>query len=163
MSILSRRLFMWGGAAVVASAGFAFMASNTVGQSYAGEGANQVSGYTVSNIEYSGVVGSGGGSAGTMNWTNANNASGLPGDGIVTTVSFTVNPDNALWSEVQLYDGNGVVIGGGGATNCKEANGVWTCAITGSAGYAGPDSAWQVNESGAPVSQIAKVDVEAVH
>lgn len=162
MSILPRRLVLWGGAAVVASAGFAFMASNTVGQSFAGEGANQVSGYSVSDIVYSGVTANGGGSVGTMQWTDANNASGLSGDGIVTTVSFKVNPDNALWSEVQLYDGSSNVIGGGGASNCSEApSGIWTCNITGDTGYSG-GGAWS-DQSGAPVSQIAKIDVEAVH
>ena len=161
MSILPRRLLMWGGAAVVASAGFAFMASNTVGQSFAGEGANNVSGYAVSDIVYSGVSGSGGGSVGTLQWTGNNDASGLSGDGIVTTVSFKVTPDNALWSEVQLYDGSSNIIGGGGASNCTEANSVWTCNITGDTGYNG-GGAWS-DQSGAPVSFIAKVDVEAVH
>jgi hypothetical protein len=146
---------------VVASAGFAFMASNTVGQSFAGEGANQVSGYTVSDIVYSGVATQGGQSVGTMQWSGNNNASGLQGDGVVTTVSFTVNPDNALWSEVQLYDANNNVIGGGGASNCAESAGVWTCSITGDTGY-NSGAAWS-NQSGAPVSFIAKVDVEAVH
>jgi hypothetical protein len=138
------------------------MASNTVGQSFAGEGANAVSGYTVSDIVYSGVANQGGGSIGTMQFTENNNASGLNGDGIVTTVSFKVDPDNALWSEVQLYDGNNNVIGGGGASNCTEANtGIWTCNVTGDTGY-GTGAPWS-DQSGAPVSEIAKIDVEAVH
>jgi hypothetical protein len=39
-------------AAILGTAGFAYMATNTVGESYAGGGANQISGYTVSNISY---------------------------------------------------------------------------------------------------------------
>jgi hypothetical protein len=45
-------LFLWGGAAAIASAGFAFMAANTVDASSAGEGTGTVSGYTVSGISY---------------------------------------------------------------------------------------------------------------
>ena len=50
---LPRRVLMWGGAAAVASAGFAFMASNSVAQSSAGEGSNTVTGYSASDIQYS--------------------------------------------------------------------------------------------------------------
>ena len=52
MRIVPRRLFLWGGAAAIASAGFAFMAANTVDASSAGEGTGTVSGYTVSGISY---------------------------------------------------------------------------------------------------------------
>lgn len=50
---LPRRLALWGGAAAVAAGGFAFMASNTVLASSAGEGAGPVSGYIVSHQSYS--------------------------------------------------------------------------------------------------------------
>ncbi len=49
---LPRKLLLWGGAAVVVASGSAFMASNSVAPSSAGEGAGAVSGYTVSNISY---------------------------------------------------------------------------------------------------------------
>ena len=49
---LPRKLLLWGGAAVVVASGSAFMASNTVAQSSAGEGTGPVLGYTVSNISY---------------------------------------------------------------------------------------------------------------
>lgn len=52
MRRLPRRLALWGGAAAIAGGGFAFMASNNVLVSSAGEGAGAVSGYTVSNIRY---------------------------------------------------------------------------------------------------------------
>lgn len=45
---ISRRLALWGGAAAVASGGFAFMAGNLVLGSSAGEGVGPVTGYTVS-------------------------------------------------------------------------------------------------------------------
>lgn len=49
---LLRLLLVGGGAAVLATAGFAYMASNTVASSYAGEGSGTVSGYSVSAIHY---------------------------------------------------------------------------------------------------------------
>jgi hypothetical protein len=42
-----------GAAAALSTAGFAFMASNTVAPSSAGEGSNSVTGYTVSGVNYS--------------------------------------------------------------------------------------------------------------
>lgn len=49
---LPRRFLMWGGAAVVAASGFAFMASNSVMASSAGDGSGTVTGYTAQNISY---------------------------------------------------------------------------------------------------------------
>ena len=151
---LPRRLLIWGGAAVVALAGFAFMASNTIDASYAGEGSQTVSGYHVYDITYSGVSGSGGGQAGTMVYLTTPEPDSMNGiqeqDG-VSTVSFKVSPDNALWTAVQLYGSNKDVIGGGGATNCSEANGTWTCNVT------------NVTDGGpVPAESIAYIDVEAV-
>lgn len=48
-----RKLAVPGVGVVLATAGFAFMASNTVAQSSAGQGQATVSGYTVSGINYS--------------------------------------------------------------------------------------------------------------
>lgn len=47
MRIIPRKLLLLGGAAAIAAGGFAFMASNSVAASSAGEGAGAVSGYTV--------------------------------------------------------------------------------------------------------------------
>jgi hypothetical protein len=52
MRILPRRLLLLGGAVAIAAGGFAYMASNTIAQSNAGEGANLVTGYVVTNITY---------------------------------------------------------------------------------------------------------------
>ena len=103
MRILPRRLLLFGGAAALAAGGFAFMASNTVGQSYSGEGSAAVSGYNVYDVVYSGVTSPGGGSAGSMKWDgSAPVSNGLSGDGVVTQVQFKVSPDNALWSDLDL-------------------------------------------------------------
>ncbi|MGC1184230.1 MAG: hypothetical protein WBA31_03640 [Candidatus Dormiibacterota bacterium] len=48
-----RLLLVAGGAVVIATAGFAYMASNTVGASSAGEGTGTVSGYTAGAPSYS--------------------------------------------------------------------------------------------------------------
>lgn len=52
MMRLPRRLLLWGGAAVLATSGFAFMASNSVAASSAGDGGGNVSGYTATNFHY---------------------------------------------------------------------------------------------------------------
>lgn len=52
MTRLPRRLALWGGAAAIASGGFAFMASNALATTSGGDGAAAVTGYTVSNITY---------------------------------------------------------------------------------------------------------------
>ncbi|MGB9112458.1 MAG: hypothetical protein WCF24_07005 [Acidimicrobiales bacterium] len=52
MRKLPRRLLMWGGAAAIATAGFAYMATNTVSASSAGEGYGPVTGYVTSNTTY---------------------------------------------------------------------------------------------------------------
>ena len=93
-----------------------------------------------------------------MQWTN-NDASGLSGDGIVTTVSFKLIPDDALCPRSSCT----TAVTNHRRRRClqlTEANSVWTCNITGDTGYNG-GGAWS-DQSG-PVSFIAKVDVEAVH
>lgn len=47
-----RLILVAGGAIVLATAGFAYMASNTVASSNAGEGVGQVTGYQIGNITY---------------------------------------------------------------------------------------------------------------
>ncbi|MDA8343340.1 MAG: hypothetical protein M0007_14115 [Actinomycetota bacterium] len=52
MRRLPRRLALWGGAAAVASGGFAFMASNAVAGSSLGDGQGTASGYTISTVHW---------------------------------------------------------------------------------------------------------------
>ncbi len=55
MSILSRRLALWGGAAALAAGGFAFMASNTfTSHPAAGAGTTTVSGFVISVPTFTG-------------------------------------------------------------------------------------------------------------
>jgi hypothetical protein len=155
-------------------AAYAFTASNTVAPTFAGEGSNVVSGYTVSNISYTGL-GAGGanvggsfplsgpiamGNPGSPTWIGAPVVSGLAEQDGVTTVSFTLSPDNATWAAVQLYNSGDAVIGGGGASNCGETTGVWTCNVRSTEGYT------QIAPDGSPVapvpmSEIAFLDVAA--
>jgi hypothetical protein len=185
----------------IAACGFAYMASNTVGASSAGEGAATVSGYSVYNIDYSGVpalgnpdtancqlpscnTGGGLSSTGTMNYLASQTVtipvSGLSGGSVtaqdnVAYVSFQLSPDNAHWAAVQLYNSDGTLVGGGGASRCTEHTsptqapaywgiqgndtlgegffdstaGIWTCDVGGSVGV------------GVPASEISILDVEA--
>lgn len=151
---LPRRLALIGGAAAIGAGAFAFMAGNNVRPSNVGEGSAAVSGYTVYNIDYSGVpaVGNPTGAVGTMQYTGTPiDSNGISEQDGVTTVSFQLSPDNAHWAAVQLYGPGKGVIGGGGASNCTEnlTTHVWTCTVTNSSG--GP----------VPASQIYWIDVEA--
>jgi hypothetical protein len=147
-------------AALGGGAASAFTASNTVAPTNAGEGTGTVSGYTVYNISYTGLTSANAGASLPDNDYSGGSVpegnTGTPGyiggsfgvqDG-VTTVSFQLSPDNATWAAVQLYDSNGTVIGGGGASNCGETSGWWTC---------------NINDGGSPVpmGNIAYLDVEA--
>jgi hypothetical protein len=73
-----RLLLVGGGAAVLATAGFAYMASNTVPITSAGQASAAVTGYTVTNVTYNG--GSGDNCGGTC---------------YIGTVGFTLTADNA--------------------------------------------------------------------
>ncbi len=77
-----RLLLVGGGAAVLATAGFAYMAANTVPVSSLGEGSAAVTGYAVSGIHYTTTLmpGPGGGPAGRY---------------ALSTVSFTLTGANA--------------------------------------------------------------------
>jgi hypothetical protein len=128
--MLPRRLLVLGGAVAIAACGFAYMASNTVSASSAGEGAAAVSGYNVYNIEYAGVAGvgnpaynptgNGPSAVGTMVYLNAPTVGGLTEQDGVQYVAFQLTPDNAHWAAVQLYNAAGTVTGGGGASSCSE-------------------------------------------
>lgn len=142
-------------------AAYAFTASNTVPATNAGEGAGAVSGFTVSNISYTGLSSANDGlslpindqslttdgslgNTGSPLWTGTPVVNGLAEQDSVTTVSFKLTPDTATWAAVQLYNAGGTVVGGGGASNCGETNGVWTCIV-----------------SPTPMSEIYYLDVEA--
>ena len=162
-------------------AAYAFTAGNTVNASLAGEGAGAVSGFTVSNISYSGLNGAintgptfplsgyntAGGNTGSPTYLNAPVVNGLSEQDGVTTVSFTLSPDSATWAAVQLYNAAGNVIGGGGASSCGETTGVgpggvgvWTCNVHSTEGYTGtaPDGG---TVAPVPMSEIYFLDVEA--
>lgn len=138
--IIKRLAVPLSAAAVLGTAGFAYMASNTVSPSNAGQGTGVVSGYNVTDVHYpaAGLV-----ALGTSKPGDSQNG--------VTQVAFTVNPDNAGFTAVDVYDANGTLLGGGGATNCSETSGVWTCNV-GTLSGNGP----------IPVALIRYVDVEAV-
>jgi hypothetical protein len=153
---------------------YAFTASNTVPGSNAGEGAGAVSGYTVYNISYTGLNGvanlgptfplSGAdvsiGNTGSPTYLGSPVVNGLSEQDGITTVSFQLSPDNATWAAVQLYNAGGAVIGGGGASNCGESGGVWTCNVRSTEGYTAisPDNGTVYP---VPMSEIAYLDVEA--
>jgi|GEM_PF-2462223 len=167
----------------------AFTASNTVGASNAGEGSAAVSGYSVYNIEYAGVTGvgdptynptgNGPSQTGSMVWLNGPTVAGISEQDGVQYVAFQLNPDNAHWAAVQLYNAGGTVIGGGGASSCSEHTtptstpgfydpafgegtfnagaGIWICDV-----HATPAGSMGGSGGGAvPVSDISYIDVEA--
>ena len=124
MRLLPRRLLLLGGALAIAAGGSAYMASNDVGPTSAGEGNGPVTGYTVSNIDYNNYSGSGCGGA----------------DGCyVSSVRFLLVSDSAskpadlapTFVRAALLNANGTDIG--------DADG--TCAL------AAPLGTWQVNEA----------------
>jgi len=87
------------GAAV---AGSAFTASNTVPNATLGQGANVISGYTISGVTY------------TPNGSNPAN---------VDSVAFTISPATASSVEIQLASG-------GAWYTCSNSSGSVTCATT---------------------------------
>jgi len=151
--IIKRVVLPLGAAAVVGSAGFAYMATNTVSGSNAGQGTGVVSGYSVTDVHYPN---------GTFTSPSGNSYNCLqnlpaahPGDSQtgIECVSFKVRPDNAGFAAVDVYDASGNQLGGGGATECAEdaTSTVWTCGVS-----AGPVG------SAIPVTLIRKVDIEAI-
>jgi len=139
-------------------AAYAFTASNTVPNSYAGQGTSTVSGYTVYNIDYGTCSTTDVQCLQPLNTTHAGDAQ----DGI-DSVSFQLSPDNAKFAAIDVYDtNNNLLNGAGGAGNCVESApgsppsyggpwasgaGVWTCTMG--------------QSSGVTVSNIGYVDVEA--
>jgi len=103
-----RRLLVLGGAVVFAGAGFAFMAGNTVSATNAGVGVGAISGYTVSNINYS-----------------ITSQPLEPGDTFIGSFTMTLSPDNASASNVIAWFTNG----GGDGPN-YYVSGYYHCTLT---------------------------------
>jgi hypothetical protein len=103
---------MWGGAAALASAGFAFMATNAVAGSNAGTGPGVVSGYDISNVHYALV-------------TNPL----VPGGTYIQQVSFQVSPNNAAAGNVVAWfeDDGQYVSGYYSCTETDSTTGTWNC------------------------------------
>lgn len=91
-------------ATIVAAAGFAFAAANTVPASNAGEGAGAIGGFTASAIHY------------TLDTANPANISG---------VAFTLAPAVGAGGTVRA------ALNGGGYVNCGGAGASWSCPVTG--------------------------------
>ena len=93
---------------IMASASYAFMASNTVGATNAGQGADTISGYTAGAIQF------------TLDTTS--------GTANVTGVSFTLTPDNggAAAGVVKAR-----LTSSGAYQNCTLATGRWSCTFSG--------------------------------
>lgn len=101
----NRKLRWVAAAALVAVAAFAasaFTASNTVPASSAGDGANTISGYTITNVQY------------TLNATNPKN---------MDAVAFTISPAAASTVKIQ-------VVNGGSWYSCTNTAGSVSCATT---------------------------------
>jgi len=138
-----RRLLMWVGAAVLAAGGFAFMASNSVAASSAGQGQAPVTGYTVSNVSYSAEQG----------WGQANPTFSVSTVKFIITANSTVAPANNEPAQVE------VTLLGTGATPLASPGTVtsWTIDPTTHVG----SGAVVANVPATPVSQITGLDVEA--
>ena len=91
-------------ATIVATAGFAFAASNTVPTSYAGEGSGTISGFTASAIHY------------TLD--SANPAS-------ITGVQFSLSPTPGSGATVKA------ALDAGAYVACTSSAGTWSCPVTG--------------------------------
>jgi hypothetical protein len=89
-------------AIAIAAAGYAYTASNTVPDASLGQGANTISGYTISSVSYN---------------TNASN----PGN--VDSVSFTISPAAAGTVKIQLAPA-------GSWYSCTNTSGSVSCATT---------------------------------
>ena len=93
---------------IMASASYAFMASNTVGATNAGQGSDTISGYTAGAIQY------------------ALDTSGSTAN--VTGVSFTLTPD-AGGSAPSVVRAR--LTAAGAYQNCTLASGRWSCTFSG--------------------------------
>lgn len=162
MRRLPRRLVLWGGAAAIASGGFAFMASNAIAGSSLGDGAGTVSGYTVSNIH----------------WTTKTCLSGAnctTGARVIYAVNFTLTsaattapaneqPPNANFT---VFTTNNAGVQNSPGVTCSTQG--WTPGATQSGhGYGTYTCVWFTNQNwystsgytSPPVSTVDHLDVE---
>lgn len=116
--IMKKLVLPLGAAAVVGTAGFAYMASNTVQTSYAGDGTGSISGYVVSDVHYN--LGS--------NYLGLGN-----GQYPINSVSFTLNhPATTAYATIGDPTHNG---GGRVYNHCTSTDPYhWTCAFSGGVG-----------------------------
>jgi hypothetical protein len=89
-------------AGILASAAYAFTASNTVPTTQAGSGSNSISGYTATAVTY------------TLNATTPTN---------IDAVAFTIAPTTTATVKVQL-------VTGGSWYSCTNTSGAVSCATT---------------------------------
>jgi len=89
-------------AAALSVVGYAFTASNTVPNETLGQGANVISGYTVSSVAYN------------LDATTPTN---------IDSVAFTISPTTASTVKIQLASG-------GSWYSCTNSSGSVTCATT---------------------------------
>lgn len=137
MKMLTRRVLMWGGAAAVAGGGFAYMAGNTVDLTSAGQGAQTVSGYTVSSVAYSAEQGWGlpapDYSVSTVKFTLTSAATTAPANARPAGINAALLGTSATTStcSVSGWTINAVTGAGSGAVVCNFANPPLLSSITG--------------------------------
>lgn len=108
--IVKRMAVPVGAAIILGSSGFAFMASNTFvhSASFAGEGSQTISGYTVDNVHY-------------MTGKYVDSVPGYEITGVQFTLNAAASPDNVY---VTVYDAKG----GHAYDGCNVSPaGLWTC------------------------------------
>jgi hypothetical protein len=153
---LPRKLLLWGGAAVVIAAGSAFMSSNTVSASSAGEGTGPVTGYTVTGITYGPACPSSPVCVNEVYYTDGFFSAATGVEFTLTSVA-TTKPGNEQPVHIQVYPLN--------LSDSLEWGHALSCALVGS---------WSAPVSGAgsgtyacqfdpvvPIAQIGDLAVEA--
>lgn len=147
MKRLGRKLMVPAFGAVVAAGGFAFLASNNVGASSAGNGDASISGYTVSDISYTHIP-----------------DDRSPGYAVISSVTFTLDKA-ASQVTANIYQGTGDGHGDGGVyvpydncsldTTATNPN-TWTCTFG-----ASPNQAPGYGTAPAQLSQAGLLTVSA--
>jgi hypothetical protein len=154
MSRVPRRLLLWGGAAAIAAGGFAFMASNTVGTSSAGEGAGAVTGYAVSNISYT---------VDNTYYTTGHNAAYTAVTFKLTSLSATGSADGPP-KDVNVYPehSTGMRTWGHQTGNCTLSTPPgWVIALFGPHAGTGSGTYTCNFNPAVPAATLGKLDVEA--
>ena len=117
-STIKRLAIPAGMAAALGTAGFAFMASNTAPVTSAGEGANGVSGYTVSNVSYQTQQGWGHAlpsfSVGSVKFVLTSNATDAPANAKPANVNAALLGTSASKSECTIS--SWTIVGSGHGT-----------------------------------------------